>query len=199
MKKKKPAPLHLLACYVLQLQREGLQTRGLLDIQHDHRLRFESILFFAGDALRIQDPGCDFGLQTTFFAPGDRPIPATLATIRSTLEQCVQEAWMYPPGDGDSECNYSLTSEGQKLPLQLSEGRYQYRQCGVQIQLFDDTARSVVRAVVEKWLEASMDAIRRGYLTIAGKAYMSTTPVPHYELSPRLRPFLQGYAQRDSA
>jgi hypothetical protein len=175
--------------------RRRLEKLGLLHASHaDSWLLYEHILFLVGDALRTMEPPCDLGWQTDFRSPKETPQrPAILRTVRSVVEQCIEAGWMTGQGKGVSPYNYELTPKGVTI---LASEVTEFQMCGEKLELFGEKSKSIVKRVIDRWVGKPPTAMTRELQEIAARAFVSHTPVPHYDYSQGLRPYFDGVAQR---
>lgn len=109
----KPAPLHVLACYVLHCMLGSLSQKEKADPQLNNRKKYVDILLLVCDWLRKNHFPCTLGVQIKFSK--DLRLRWTPFTLQTVLRQCVAQEWLLEPGSGNNPYNYDLTEKGQAI------------------------------------------------------------------------------------
>jgi hypothetical protein len=197
MNERRPAALHLLACYILFRFKEELGKRGLIgNFAADHRLQFEDLVFLVGEDLRTGFPRFEFGLQTIFHAR----LRAQLITVKTVLEQCIEQGWIYLPATGSSNCNYRLSDAGERwIGEVIRADGIQIDVGGRDLKFLDNACRLRIDKVILRWLGSKGLKLQFEIKKVAGRASIEPRVVPHYDLSdPAFRPFFDGVAARQA-
>jgi hypothetical protein len=193
MTDRRPAALHLLACYILFKIKGELDKRGLIgDFTADHRLQFEDLMFLVGEDLRTGLPRFELGLQTIFHAY----MRAQLTTVKTVVEQCVEQGWICEPPADSLDCNYQLSNTGEMWVMEIlrNDGARVYVGAG-ELKFLDTDCRSRIDNVILRWLGYSGLRLQFEIKKVAARASMEPRIVPHYDLSdPAFRPFFDGVA-----
>ena len=191
---RRPATLHYLACYVLYRFGEEIAAQGLRgDLQRNHRIVYQNVLFLCGDALRTATPPCDLGLQTSFQTPTpERPFQplARMTTVQTVLKQCVNYKWFVLPGPRAHPANFQLTPDGKTVAISLRRG-------SANEFLLKPSHLQIIDELLARWVGAPAWDFAPALRKVVANAYLANTIVPHYDLSDEsLAPFLEGVARR---